>query len=315
MLKKVECIKDIVLFGAGKRGRKALSHFGKERVLFFCDNNEKIVGTQIDGVNVVGFDELTRKNLDKVKICITVVNPQSVSQIKQKLSMVNAEIFYYDDDEFYNGDILDIFDCIYKQHAWGGGGLYSGDGSHDEVIINPYMELLKQFIFGNAIESILDIGCGDFNIMKRVLESLDLVGYNYNYYGIDAAASVIDSNNRNYGNDKVNFVHMDATKIEQMPVADLVIIRQVMQHLDNKSIYNLVKRLKSYHYVLYTEHVYLGDGVIYNIDKKIGPQIRLGRKSGVYLEKAPYNCQNIIHLLSIPNNGGVIRTSLMINEV
>jgi len=67
-------------------------------------------------------------------------------------------------------------------------------------------------------------------------------------------------------------------------------------------------------YILVTEHIYEGDGVKYNLDKKVSGNIRLNMLSGVYLDKPPYSYSNIVHLLKIPSAGGVIRTSLIVND-
>lgn len=50
--------KQIILFGAGNYGRKALAYFGRERVYGFIDNNPALVGTSIDGLPVISFAEL-----------------------------------------------------------------------------------------------------------------------------------------------------------------------------------------------------------------------------------------------------------------
>ena len=38
------------------------------------------------------------------------------------------------------------------------------------------------------------------------------------------------------------------------------------------------------------------------------------KKSGVYIEKPPYDYNNVVHLLEIESDGGIIRTSLLINK-
>lgn len=62
-----------------------------------------------------------------------------------------------------------------------------------------------------------------------------------------------------------------------------------------------------------TEHIYDAPDAIYNINKENDNSIRLSNKSGVYLEHAPFNVKNIVHLLKIVGYGGVIRSSLIIN--
>ncbi len=52
--------KQIILFGAGEIGRKALSYFGKEKVYRFVDNSASKVGAEVDDIAVISFAELKR---------------------------------------------------------------------------------------------------------------------------------------------------------------------------------------------------------------------------------------------------------------
>lgn len=52
--------KELILFGAGDYGNKALRYFGKERVRCFVDNDARRTGTSIDGVPIVSFDQMVR---------------------------------------------------------------------------------------------------------------------------------------------------------------------------------------------------------------------------------------------------------------
>lgn len=52
--------KELILFGAGDYGHKALRYFGKERVRCFVDNDAKWTGTLIDGVPIVSFDQMMK---------------------------------------------------------------------------------------------------------------------------------------------------------------------------------------------------------------------------------------------------------------
>ncbi len=49
-----------ILFGAGDIGKKALRCFGPERVDFFVDNSAAKIGTMIEGIPVISFDELKK---------------------------------------------------------------------------------------------------------------------------------------------------------------------------------------------------------------------------------------------------------------
>ena len=63
-------------------------------------------------------------------------------------------------------------------------------------------------------------------------------------------------------------------------------IRQVLQHLSNTQIAAILAKLRAADLIV-TEHVPTAPGVVRNKDKAAGPDIRLYRKSGVFLESPP----------------------------
>ena len=67
-----------------------------------------------------------------------------------------------------------------------------------------------------------------------------------------------------------------------------MIIRQVLQHLDNKSIIKILNKIKSYKYAIITEHI-PKNIFIPNIDKNIGLTTRLEFNSGINVEIEPFN--------------------------
>ena len=64
---------------------------------------------------------------------------------------------------------------IYDLGFWGKGSVedkfYSGDGSHDPKIIEPYIQFVQEFLqsFKEKI-SLVDLGCGDFNVGKNFVQ-------------------------------------------------------------------------------------------------------------------------------------------------
>ena len=76
---------------------------------------------------------------------------------------------------------------------------------------------------------------------------------------------------------------------KKIPKSDCVIIRQVLQHLNNKSINVILKKIYSFKFLILTEHL-PENKFIPNVDKFTGPTIRLDTSySGVDLEKKPFN--------------------------
>ena len=212
----------------------------------------------------------------------------------------------------------EIFSEVYAKKVWGGADnepFFSGVGSHDEKVIVPYMNLLLQIITNNKIRLITDLGCGDFWIMRHVLGTLDKNNYAYFYNGVDVVEELISYNNKTFGRYNVKFYCMDASQDTELPFGELLIIRQVLQHLSNADIKKILAETKDFKFVLVTEHIYDGNDAIFNADKSADDTTRIIFKSSVYLDKPPYNYKNIVHLLKFPEYGGIIRTSLIVNEI
>ena len=213
-----------------------------------------------------------------------------------------------------------IFSNIYAKKLWGGGTekFYSGGGSHNEKIVKPYINTLIPLIVNNNIRTITDIGCGDFWIMRQVLGFLGENNYNFFYNGIDVVEDLINHNRNTFRHPNIRFHCMDAAQDNvELPFGELLIIRQVLQHLSNADIKKILNKARNFKFLLVTEHIYDGADAVFNVDKIANRDIRLGFKSGVYLEYPPYNYKNIVHLLKVSEyeSNDIIRSSLIINEI
>jgi len=181
-------------------------------------------------------------------------------------------------------DTKSIFERIYENKVWGesnGSRFYSGSGS-DEAYSSSYIQIVKEFINRNRIESVVDLGCGDFRIGSKICET------GVSYIGIDIVSSLIAHHNEQYSSDKVKFIGLDIVK-EKLPNGELCLIRQVLQHLSNGQIKKVVKKIKKYKFAIVTEHLPIDENSVPNLDKEPNGDIRLGMNSGVYLDRAPYN--------------------------
>lgn len=201
--------------------------------------------------------------------------------------------------EHYNST---IFSNIYKKNAWGGkkGEFYSGAGSHN-AYIDDYAHVVSNFIIQNGIHEIIEIGCGDFNVTNTVLNKLNGPGYSYTYTGYDVVKPLIARNIAIYGSSSVKFVCKDSC-VGKIKNGDLLIVRQVLQHLNNNSIKQIAEKFKNYKYVIFTEHQPADkySAVIKpNLDQPSSAENRLRFKSAVYLDQAPFNCTIDSKLYSI----------------
>jgi len=201
---------------------------------------------------------------------------------------------------------------IYDLNLWGNNGslFYSGDGSHRDEFVKPYLDAVLTFLrsFENKL-SVVDLGCGDFNIGNNLVDSTR------EYNAIDIVPELIEYNNKRFNCEVLKFSCLDVSK-EEIPVGDCVIIRQVLQHLSNTEISKIVAKIEKYKYVILTEHI-PNSSFIPNCDIVSGQGIRLKKKSGVDIEKEPFHFQfktkETLCEVRLTNDKGAIRTVLYRN--
>lgn len=198
---------------------------------------------------------------------------------------------------------------IYEKHLWGGSefDFYSGEGSHDPQIVKPYIEaILSFFNFHNNNLIVCDLGCGDFNVGNQLFQNTK------RYIAIDIVESLINRNKNLYKAENLEFHCLDIAK-DNLPKADCIILRQVLQHLSNNEIKQIVRKLSNYKYLILTEHIPTGD---FDSNKDIisGQGIRLKHNSGVDLFKAPFNLSvqkaSVLNEFSLTEKKGKIVTYL-----
>ena len=145
-----------------------------------------------------------------------------------------------------------IFTNIYEGKHWGNNNnpAYngsSGDGSSVEYNRLTYAPLLRTFIKMNKIKSVVDCGCGDWRSGEILYGGLGL-----DYLGLDTYKKVIEHNQTEHPDYK--FQHMDFyTQKEEIPAADLLILKDVIQHWKTEEIYSFLDYLttvKKHKYIL-----------------------------------------------------------------
>jgi SAM-dependent methyltransferase len=129
--------------------------------------------------------------------------------------------------------LSDRFEEIYETNEWGYG---SGVGSLPLNNID-YMKFVQTFLRANAIESVVDLGCGDWQF-SRFIDWGDAA-----YLGLDVAESVILANRSRFSGPNVAFRTM--TSDDEVPYCDLALCKDVFQHLPNDVIARNVTLLKS----------------------------------------------------------------------
>ena len=214
------------------------------------------------------------------------------------------------DADFYDTPIKDVFASIYEKNNWGSSRdrrYFSGSGSNSELIVSTYVDAVRRFFeeFDQPL-LILDLGCGDFTVASH------LIPFVSKYIGADIFRGVIEENQKLYRSDKLEFRVLDFVN-DDIPPANIVLVRQVLQHLSNSDILKFVKNISQRcQYLVITEHLPAKSGFVSNKDKPTGPGLRLPLNSGVILTAPPFNLHVVEarQLCECEEQGGLITTTM-----
>ena len=134
-----------------------------------------------------------------------------------------------------------IFTGSYKKS-----GTATPEGS---LLVNakPYIDFLQAFLKENNIRSVVEVGCGDWKV-SRYISWGDI-----QYHGYDIVKSVIEQNKK-YGSPAIKFTHADALSTD-LPAADLLLCKDVLQHLSNEDIVAFLAQTPKYKHCLMTNDI------------------------------------------------------------
>lgn len=133
-----------------------------------------------------------------------------------------------------------VFTDIYKNRKWRFG---SGSGSR-AMNTKLYRKFLQDYMKKHGIKTVLDFGCGDWQSSKLISwKGID-------YIGVDAVKFLVDENQRKYGKKDVNFKYIK--NWSELPKADLIIMKDVLQHWPQKDVIKFLPKIKKYPHNLIT---------------------------------------------------------------
>lgn len=172
----------------------------------------------------------------------------------------------------------EVFTNIYENKIWGKKNNFgtSGPGSEKNVT-EIYRKYLQKFIKKHHIQSVVDVGCGDWEF-SQYIDWKDI-----HYMGFDVVLPVIERNIKKFQTEKIQFFHANAIETD-LPEADLLICKEVLQHLPNKDVKKFLPQLKKYRYCLITNDVDPKTKSAKNGDIVRGPEKRF-----LDLTKAPFS--------------------------
>jgi hypothetical protein len=193
--------------------------------------------------------------------------------------------------------LSNTFNRVYERGIWGkdltGMGT-SGLGSTVEIT-REYRAYLEDFIRKHAVTSVVDAGGGDWGFSSRI----DWGGASY--LGVDIASDVIEAVRKKHEKGNIKFTVGDITG--NLPAADLLICKDVLQHLSNEMIHKFIKnnlRKDKYKWVILT-----------NDRGRRKKDIKPGKCRAVDLAGPPFMVKGLVDLpIKFGNEAGKI-TSLL----
>jgi predicted SAM-dependent methyltransferase len=203
-----------------------------------------------------------------------------------------------------------IFREIYSRGLWGSDNdsestFYSGRGSREPKIVTPYVNAVVKFLNSfTEIPSVVDIGCGDFYVGRQIRPFCDA------YVACDVLPELIEHNRHKFAELNVDFRTLDITS-SRLPSADVIFVRQVLQHLSNSQIQGFLSKIGgTCKWLIVTEHLPQQTGFVPNIDHSTGQFTRLASHSGVVLTAHPFRMTVLEErkLCDVALENGVIRT-------
>ena len=143
-----------------------------------------------------------------------------------------------------DSNLRNAFEEIYRQDRWTNG---SGPGSAPSSTIE-YRAFVERFINENNVRSVTDLGCGDWQFSRLMDWS------NIDYVGYDLVGFLIERNRKEYGRDNIRFEQMD--DIRDLPGGDLLLSKEVLQHLPNGVIGDYLAEIRQkYKFALLTNAI------------------------------------------------------------
>ena len=183
-----------------------------------------------------------------------------------------------------------IFHLIFKSYHWRDykkttrNESSSGLGS-DLNITKKLIQDLDIFLKNNKIKSILDIACGDFLWMNKLI-------YNNNlkYLGLEIVEKIVENNSKLFARENIKFKCSDVIN-DILPLDyDFIIVRDFLIHIKNDDIINLIEKIKK------SNCKYFAINNFPNI--KSNKEIKgYGHHRYVNIEIPPFNLKNVFMVI------------------
>ena len=142
------------------------------------------------------------------------------------------------------------FAMIYEHGLWAKDAQGKGTSGYGSTLefTRLYRVFLQDFLAAHQVRSVVDAGCGDWEFSQAI----DWNGISY--LGVDIVPSVIKENQRRFSAANVRFAVADIVR-EELPPADLLLVKDVLQHLSNADVTSFLAQLPRYRHVLIVNDV------------------------------------------------------------
>jgi hypothetical protein len=168
----------------------------------------------------------------------------------------------------------DTFTEVYRNGLWKyEDSPQSGIGA-GTAFIKPYVATLAPLLAG---KNVVDIGFGDFTVAKCLLRDVKFATYT----GMEIVPEMVEAA-KAYEGPFVRVMQGNILDVDP-PVGEICLIRQVLQHLSNAAVRQIVDKLLSAYPVVIASDQIRGRR---NTDMESGMGIR---KFGLFLEKPPFD--------------------------
>jgi len=198
-------------------------------------------------------------------------------------SVAAALVFcYFAVDAINRQPLSDTFNRIYAEGKWGkdvAGKGVSGSGS-TVTITREYRAYVEDFIRTHQVRSVVDAGCGDWGFSSAIDWG------DASYLGVDIASDVIAATRNKHQKGNIRFEVGDIT--EELPAADLLISKDVLQHVSNELVHRFIRnnlRKGKYKWVILT-----------NDRGRDNPDIASGGWRAIDLAAAPFEVRGLVDL-------------------
>jgi SAM-dependent methyltransferase len=184
---------------------------------------------------------------------------------------------------FWHGQIVSdaiekTFTNIYETAEWGKDADNKGTSGPGSSLstTTEYRAFLQQFLKVFYIKRVVDFGCGDWEFSQHIdWNGVDYIGY-------DVVKHVIEKNQQKFTKDNIHFIHGNVLTTN-LPKADLLICKDVLQHLSIENIRLFLEQTPKFKYCLIT------NDVNFNTLTSSNPDISNGSYRHIDLTASPFS--------------------------